>query len=106
RPRPPFQRPVEVMSSGNSAHAEPPGWYPDILVRRWRDWLDARPWRRRVLWTVVILITFLVFPAAVGLVVATAQPGSGVSQIDGLSWMNVRDSHGVPLASYQFDVDN
>ncbi|WP_189094595.1 hypothetical protein [Nocardia jinanensis] len=35
-------------------------------------------------------------------VVASAQVSSGVSQIDGLGWMNVTDSNGVPLSSYTF----
>ncbi|WP_280458126.1 hypothetical protein [Nocardia carnea] len=82
-----------------------PSWYPDMLVLRWRTWLEARPWRRRTLWILGLLTAFVIFPALVGVVVATAQPGSGVSQIDGLSWMNVRDSQGVPLASYKFDTD-
>lgn len=94
------------MSARSTTHAELPGWYPDVLVLRWRVWLDARPWRRRTLWILGLLTAFVVFPALVGVVVATAQPGSGVSQIDGLSWMNVRDSQGVPLASYKFDTDN
>ncbi|MET8797780.1 hypothetical protein ABZV91_15245 [Nocardia sp. NPDC004568] len=34
--------------------------------------------------------------------VATAQVSSGVSQIDGLGWMNITDSNGVPLSSYTF----
>ncbi|MGW5383452.1 hypothetical protein [Nocardia sp. NPDC003963] len=45
-----------------------------------------------------------VFPGLLG-AVATAQVGSGVSQIDGLSWMNVRDSDGVPLSTYTFASD-
>ncbi|WP_327148023.1 hypothetical protein [Nocardia sp. NBC_01329] len=96
---------MSATDTGNAATWDPLRWYPDTLVRRWRTWLDARPWRRRALWTLVLVSAFVVFPAVVGAVVATAQPGSGVSQIDGLSWMNVRDSNGVPLSSYQFVTD-
>lgn len=110
--------PHETPSCGKAVHMsttdkfrttatwDPLRWYPDTVVQRWQSWLDARPWRRRMLWILVSVTAFVVFPAVVGLVVATAQPGSGVSQIDGLSWMNVRDSQGVPLSSYQFSVDS
>lgn len=81
---------------------DPLRWYPDTLVQRWRSWLGARPWRRRVLWISVLFIVFLVFPAAVGLVVATAQPGSGV--VDGLNILNVSDTHGVPLNRYRLSL--
>ncbi|WP_040834064.1 hypothetical protein [Nocardia brevicatena] len=83
---------------------DPLRWYPDIVVRRWRSWLAARPGRRRLLWAFVLLLAFVVFPAVIG-AIASAQTGSGVSQIDGLSWMNIRDSNGVPLSSYQFVTD-
>ncbi len=80
---------------------DPLRWYPDTLVRRARDWLGERPWHRRALWLSAILFLFVVFPGIVG-VVATAQVSSGVSQIDGLGWMNITDSNGVPLSSYTF----
>ncbi|WP_406236140.1 hypothetical protein [Nocardia sp. NBC_01009] len=35
---------------------------------------------------------------------ASASPG--VSEIDGLSWMKIRDSSGVPLAGYQFSTNH
>ncbi|MFI1461011.1 hypothetical protein [Nocardia carnea] len=79
-------------------------WYPDTLVRRAKDWVRERPWRRRMLWALAIFFVLVVFPGIVG-AVATAQVSSGVSQVDGLSWMNVRDSEGVPLASYTFATD-
>lgn len=79
-------------------------WYPDTLVLRAKDWARARPWRRRMLWTLAIFFILVVFPGIVG-AVATAQVSSGVSQVDGLSWMNVRDSEGVPLANYTFATD-
>ncbi|MEV0110534.1 hypothetical protein AB0H42_29935 [Nocardia sp. NPDC050799] len=80
---------------------DPLRYYPDTLVRRARDWLAEHPWHRRTLWVLGILFLFVVFPGIVG-VVATAQVSSGVSQIDGLGWMNITDSNGVPLSSYTF----
>ncbi|MET8874216.1 hypothetical protein [Nocardia sp. NPDC004604] len=51
-----------------------------------------------------------VFPGVVGAVASAqyqaAATGSGVSQIDGLSWMHIRDSSGVPLANYSFATDH
>lgn len=79
-------------------------WYPDTLVARAKTWLDHHPWGRRVLWSLLIVFALVVFPGIVG-AVATAQTSSGVSQIDGLSWMNVRDSNGVPLSAYIFATD-
>ncbi|MFQ6226341.1 hypothetical protein [Nocardia sp. NPDC002869] len=76
-------------------------YYPDTLVRKARDWLAEHPWHRRTLWVLGLLFLFVVFPGIVG-VVATAQVSSGVSQIDGLGWMNITDSNGVPLSSYTF----
>ncbi|WP_157762656.1 hypothetical protein [Nocardia yamanashiensis] len=62
--------------------------------------LDLR-WRRRIRWMLGILFALFVFPGIVG-AVATADGGSGGSRIDGLAWMDVRDSSGVPVANYQF----
>lgn len=53
------------------------------------------------------LFALFVFPGAVG-AAATAQDGStpaGISRMDGVAWMNVRDSSGVPLADYLFVGD-
>lgn len=83
---------------------DPLRWYPDTLVLRAKAYFAARPWHRRLLWLAVLFLVFVVLPAVIG-AVATAQVSSGVSQIDGLSWMNVRDSNGVPLASYTFATD-
>ncbi|WP_433732463.1 hypothetical protein ACQP0C_09280 [Nocardia sp. CA-129566] len=51
-----------------------------------------------------------VFPGVVGAVASAqylaAATGSGVSEIDGLSWMHIRDSSGVPLANYAFATDH
>lgn len=86
---------------GENTEWDPLRWYPDTMVRLARDWLAERPWHRRTLWILAILFLFVVFPGIVG-VVATAQVSSGVSQIDGLGWMNITDSNGVPLSSYTF----
>ncbi|MGW0179017.1 hypothetical protein [Nocardia sp. NPDC003345] len=83
---------------------DPLRWYPDTVVARAKAWLDGKRWRRRLLWILIAVFALVVFPGVVG-TVAMAQTSSGVSQIDGLSWMNVRDSNGVPLSSYMFASD-
>lgn len=60
-------------------------------------------WRRRLI-CLSAFFALLVFPAAVG---AAAGPpeesaAAGTSRIDGISWMNIRDSSGTPLANYVF----
>ncbi|MFE7796392.1 hypothetical protein [Nocardia sp. NPDC057440] len=72
--------------------------------------IDRGVWRRRVAWLGLLFCVLIVFPGAVG-AVATAQyeaasPSPGVSEIDGLSWMKIRDSSGVPLAGYQFSTNH
>lgn len=59
-------------------------------------------WRRRTAYCLAALFALLVFPGALG-AVATAQDGTtpaGISRMDGVAWMNVRDSSGLPLADY------
>ncbi|MGV9638060.1 hypothetical protein ACWDO0_28120 [Nocardia rhamnosiphila] len=73
-------------------------------MRNAMAWIDRRPWWRRCLWTFLVVVAMTVFPGLLG-AVATAQVSSGVSEIDGLSWMNIRDSDGVPLATYTFAGD-
>ncbi|MGK8520066.1 hypothetical protein ACRS6B_00155 [Nocardia asteroides] len=54
-----------------------------------------------------IVCALFVFPGLLG-AVASAQSmaaSAGGSQIDGLSWMNIRDSSGVLLSSYTFATD-
>ncbi|WP_330232521.1 hypothetical protein OHA40_08525 [Nocardia sp. NBC_00508] len=66
-----------------------------------------RLWRRRIGWLLLIVFVLFVFPGLLG-AVATAQyqaASAGTSEIDGLSWMNIRDSSGVPLSSYTFATD-
>ncbi|WP_280406585.1 hypothetical protein, partial [Nocardia carnea] len=67
----------------------------------------AAPWRRRILSFLAALGVFTVVPGGLG-AVALAQDGSGatgVSRMDGVAWMNIRDSAGVGLADYTFVSD-
>ncbi len=59
--------------------------------------------RRRI--AVIVLVSFmlLIFPGIVGAVAHAAAGGS--SENDALSWMDIRDSSGVPLSSYTFVTD-
>ncbi|WP_039800253.1 hypothetical protein [Nocardia araoensis] len=62
-------------------------------------------WRRRATWIALTLFALFVFPGFLGaLAVAQDAAGSaaGTSGIDGLSWMNIHDSSGVPLSDYRF----
>ncbi|MEV4126220.1 hypothetical protein [Nocardia sp. NPDC049707] len=67
-------------------------------------------WRRRVSWLLAAIFVLFVFPGLVGAVASAqyqaAATGGAVSQIDGLSWMQIRDSSGVPLANYTFATDH
>ncbi|MEU1985867.1 hypothetical protein [Nocardia sp. NPDC019395] len=107
----PAQTPEASSRPRSGRKWDPLRWYPDTIVLRskvrlaeFKAWLAERPWRRRLFWTLVLAFVFVIFPAIIG-AVATAQVSSGVSQIDGLGWMNIRDSHGVPLSSYTFSTD-
>ncbi|MGK8489576.1 hypothetical protein [Nocardia asiatica] len=55
----------------------------------------------------LILFALFVFPGLLGAVAAAQShaASAGTSQIDGLSWMNIRDSSGVSLSSYTFATD-
>ncbi|MDE1675445.1 hypothetical protein [Nocardia gipuzkoensis] len=77
------------------------------MLSRVRSRLGDRSRRRRIAWLLLITIALFVFPGLLG-AVATAQyqaASAGTSEIDGLSWMNIRDSSGVPLSSYTFATD-
>ncbi len=74
---------------------------PSRLPKLLRDWVLATRRRRRVAWLIAVLFMLFVFPGALG-AVASAQAGSSGAAIDGVSWMGVRDSSGVPLANYVF----
>ncbi|MGV9411241.1 hypothetical protein ACWDOP_15095 [Nocardia sp. NPDC003693] len=58
---------------------------------------------RRALWLFAAFFVLFVFPGLVG---AVAGASSGESQIDGIGWMDVRDSQGVPLANYRIVTDH
>jgi hypothetical protein len=77
-----------------------------MLLRR----LGAGPWRRRVGWILVIIFVLFVFPGLIGAVASAqleaATTGGSVSEFDGLSWMKIRDSAGVPLANYAFATNH
>jgi hypothetical protein len=77
-----------------------------MLLRRF----GASRWRRRAGWLLVVIFVLFVFPGLVGAVASAqyqaAAAGGGVSEIDGLSWMQIRDSYGVPLANYTFATDH
>ncbi|MBF6300542.1 hypothetical protein IU459_23785 [Nocardia amamiensis] len=77
------------------------------MLSRVRVRFGDRSWRRRIVWLLLIIFALFVFPGLLG-AVATAQyqaASAGTSEIDGLSWMNIRDSSGVPLSSYTFATD-
>jgi hypothetical protein len=65
----------------------------------------ASPWRRRAIWFGLTTFALFVFPGFIG-ALAVAQDAAGAtaetSEIDGLSWMNVRDSSGIALSDYRF----
>ncbi|WP_174185882.1 hypothetical protein [Nocardia barduliensis] len=78
--------------------------FPGGLPHRWLRF-GTSAWRRRVTWLALTLFALVVFPGFVGaLAVAQDAAGAtpGTSQIDGLSWMNIRDSSGIPLSDYRF----
>ncbi|WP_280425408.1 hypothetical protein [Nocardia carnea] len=65
-------------------------------------WAGQR--RRRLFSGLVLVVMLTVFPGGLG-AVAMAQDGSGgpvPSRMDGVAWMNIRDSAGVHLADYTF----
>ncbi|WP_174190049.1 hypothetical protein [Nocardia barduliensis] len=107
-----LERMVARSSLSRSAQPEresddPEGCCPGGVASRVRARLGARFQWRMVAWLLSILFVLLVFPGLLGAVaVAQSQAASaGTSQIDGLSWMNIRDSSGVSLSSYTFATD-
>ncbi len=82
-----------------------PGFLLPGGLSHWWSRFGASAWRRRVAWIALTLFALVVFPGFVGaLAVAQDAAGAtpGTSQIDGLSWMNIRDSSGIPLSDYRF----
>ncbi len=105
-------RMVARSSPSRSARPEresedPEGCCPGVVASWVRARLGARFRRRRVAWLLLILFALFVFPGLLGAVAAAQSQAAsaGTSQIDGLSWMNIRDSSGVSLSSYTFATD-
>lgn len=83
-------------------------WRPQMVFRRFRAWIAASRRRRRISWVVIALFVLLVFPGLLH-AVSVAQTGTlaqGAAPNSATSWMNVKDSQGVNVSSYQLVVDN
>ncbi|WP_433202495.1 hypothetical protein ACQP1G_12380 [Nocardia sp. CA-107356] len=83
-------------------------WRPGVVIRRCVDWVGATRLRRITARLLLGVFVLFVIPMTIG-AVATAQTGTataGSSTIDAVGWMNVRDSHGIPLANYVFATDH
>ncbi|MEV2225782.1 hypothetical protein AB0E01_38830 [Nocardia vinacea] len=83
-------------------------WRPRAMFRRCGQWVGATRLRRITARLLLGVFVLFVVPMSIG-AVATAQTGTtttGASTIDAVGWMNVRDSHGVPLANYVFATDH
>ncbi|GGL42933.1 hypothetical protein [Nocardia jinanensis] len=65
----------------------------------------AARWGRRLLWCLAGLFVLTVLPGALGAVAVAQDGATGQSRIDGVAWMNVRDSFGVALADYTYISD-
>ncbi|MFE9327689.1 hypothetical protein ACIHDR_39885 [Nocardia sp. NPDC052278] len=87
---------------------DPVRWRPRAVICSIGRWVSATRLRRITARLLLGTTLFFVIPMTVG-AVATAQTGTdtaGSSTIDGVGWMNVRDSHGVPLANYVFATNH
>jgi hypothetical protein len=98
-------RAVRHRSSGRNS-VRVPGTFAILGdVPHWWSRFGASAWRRRLIWLALTLFALVVFPGCVG-ALAVAQDAAGATQgsseIDGLSWMNIRDSSGIPLSDYRF----
>ncbi|WP_280260287.1 hypothetical protein, partial [Nocardia abscessus] len=76
---------------------DPEGCCPGGVVSWVRARLGDRSRRRRIAWFLLILFALFVFPGLLGAGAAAQNHAAtaGPSQIDGLSWMKIRDSAGV-----------
>ncbi|WP_406274323.1 hypothetical protein OH799_00925 [Nocardia sp. NBC_00881] len=95
-------------SAWELAFWDPARWQLRPVARRCGDWVNATLRRRRTMWLLIVTLALVVIPGPVG-AVATAQTRSvtpGMSVIDGISWMEIRDSSGVPLADYMFATNH
>ncbi|MET9030425.1 hypothetical protein ABZW96_33090 [Nocardia sp. NPDC004168] len=94
---------IRHTSTSNEWRAPLTSWDLSAALASWRACaLTTESWRR-ITTVIFVLFTLLVFPGIVG-AVAYAHTG-GSSANDGLRWMNIRDSFGVPLSSYSFVTD-
>ncbi|WP_280454737.1 hypothetical protein [Nocardia brasiliensis] len=86
---------------------DPARWQPTRVRRRFWSWVTARRARYRTVSVLTMLFVLFVFPGILGAVV-TAQTGSGLAGTgySALSWTDVRDSAGVPVANYMFVTDH
>lgn len=66
----------------------------------------AARWGRRLLWCLAGLFVLTVLPGALGAVAMAQDGATGSNRMDGVAWMNVRDSFGVALADYTYISDN
>lgn len=79
-------------------------------MRLWGERGSSTPrtavrWGRRLLWCFAGLFVLTVLPGALG-AVAVAQDGTtGPARLDGVAWMDIRDSSGVSLADYSYISD-
>lgn len=65
----------------------------------------AARWGRRLLWCLAGLFVLTVLPGALGAVAVAQDGAAGSSRMDGVAWMNIRDSFGVALADYTYVSD-
>lgn len=82
-------------------------WRPQMVFRRFRDWIAASRRRRRIAWIVLALFVLFVCPGLVH-AVSIAQTGTlaqGAAPNSATSWMDVKDSSGVNVSSYRLVVD-
>ncbi|MEV0032786.1 hypothetical protein [Nocardia sp. NPDC050793] len=90
-------------SQRNSA-APVADWWCQVDIRTVRNWLRGNRVRRRWAWFMAVMVVLVM--ASIGAdAIAAAQSGSGTEgggRIDGISWMDVRDSSGVPVWHYDF----
>ncbi|WP_433525801.1 hypothetical protein ACQPZ2_13305 [Nocardia pseudovaccinii] len=83
-------------------------WRPRAVINRCGHWIGATRLRRITARLLLGVLVLFVVPMTIG-AVASAQTGTataGSSTIDAVGWMNVRDSHGVPLANYVFATNH
>ncbi|MGK8503858.1 hypothetical protein [Nocardia asiatica] len=79
-------------------------WRPQAVARRGRAWIAATRRRRWTAWIIIALFVLIVFPGLIS-AISTAQSGTATPVAppnSALSWMDIKDSSGVEVSSYQF----